>query len=152
MRANIYLNKKELQRYLELRGYTTKTIRKVLIDEFGYKTGKQFLETNTNLCSCVLDVRVCYKNQDEYREIALRVSQMIKYLEKERTSDKPGYGQRLFGKEILFLNPESTYIVGYNDGDRRLSLWYYTESTVFRREFVDEVNKKLGLYEIKMSI
>ena len=86
MRASIYLSKKELQKYLESKGYESKTIRKVLIDEFGYKTGKQFLETNTNLCSCVLDIRVCYKNPDEYREIVLRVSWIIKYLEKERNN------------------------------------------------------------------
>lgn len=152
MRASIYLSKKELQKYLESKGYESKTIRKVLIDEFGYKTGKQFLETNTNLCSCVLDIRVCYKNPDEYREIVLRVSWIIKYLEKERNNKNSGYRQRLFGKDIVFLNPESIYGVGYRDGDRNLSLWYYTETTVFRREFVSEVNEKLGLYEVRMSI
>lgn len=152
MRASIYLSKKELQSYLKSKGYKTKTIRKVLLDEFGYKTGKQFLETNNNLCSCVLDIRLCYKNPDDYREIILRLFWIIKYLEKERTSGKSGYGPRLFGKDIIFLNPDSTYVIGYNDGDRQLSLWYYTETTVFRREFIDEVNKKLGLYEIRMSI
>lgn len=151
MRASIYLSKKELQKYLELRGYKSKTIRKILLDEFGYKTGKQFLETNVNLCSCVLDIRVSYKNPDEYREIVLRISCIIKYLEKERSAEG-SYSSRLFGKDIVFLNPKSVYTINYREGDRDLSLWYYIETTVFRREFINELNEKLGLYEIRMSI
>ena len=157
MRASIYLNRKELQNYLKLRGYQSETIRKILISEFGYKTGKQFLQENTNLCSNVLNIKVSFKNQDEYREIVLRLSWIIKYLKNERDKAKiksgfGGYALRLFGTDIVFLNPDSTYVIDYGDGDRNLSLWYYTEAVTFKRLFIEEITEKLGLYEIRMSI
>lgn len=158
MRASVYLNKSEIREYIKLKGYQTKTIRKILVSDFGYKNSKQISEGITNLSKTVLDIRICYKNQDEYRDILLKMSTIIKYLEQEKNEDiARGAGfVRVFGRDVIYLSLVSNkYSLTYHHIERiknTQTLYYHTESSVFRREFIQEVNEKIGLYGIKMSI
>lgn len=158
MRASIYLNKSEIREYIKLKGYQTKTIRKILVSDFGYKNSKQISEEITNLSKTVLDIRICYKSQDEYRDILLKISAIIKYLEQEKIKDiTRGAGFiRVFGRDVIYFSLDSNkYSLTYNHIERiknTQTLYYHTESSIFKREFIQEVNEKLGLYGIKMSI
>ncbi len=154
MRATVYFKKQELEEYLERNGYTILTLRRIILKEFGYKNSRSVLTEHSNLCSGVLNTKLAYKTEDEYRNITLIVSDLILYLRRElASSTKPGYGRQLFGKDIIFLNPLSGNLtLGYNTGDRKQALYWYTMETSIKREIRQAIQEKTGIHEIGISI
>ena len=147
MRATIYLRKQELEKYLENRGYTLKTIRRLLLDEFGYKNSKHFVSEFTNLSKGVLDIKTAYKSKEEYEIIVFKLSEIVQFL-KEELKNHP---TRLHGRDIIFFQKSHPYS-SYRDCERTEALYYNVITTVFRKELSKEIREKLGLYEIGISI
>lgn len=147
MRATIYLGRKELRKYLESRGYKIQTLRKIITTEFGYPNSSKIREEFNNISNTALNITLAYKNQEEYRKITLIVSFILNFLRANINT------LRIYGRDVIYINSESTaHDVGYRTGMKSEMLYSYTETTTFRREFIEEINEKLGLNEIRMSI
>lgn len=155
MRATIYLKKKELENYLEKKGYTLVTLRRVILDEFGYKNSKHFLLDYPNLSKGVLNIKLAYRDEEEYRLITLWISDTLRYLKHEQ-NPSVGYG-RVYGIDIKFLtrqNDGSLSHIGIGDleGEKYKTLYYYCIEFVFRREIVSDIKEKIELNGFTMSV
>lgn len=155
MRATIYLRKKELENYIEKRGYNIKTIRIIILKEFGFKNSNEFKNEYKNLSSSVLNIKLAYKNLKEYESILVLISDLLAFL---KNSLKKEYFKRIFGSEVLFYDINS-----YTNGlsrlnydfyreNKSLTLYNFTISSVFRKEFLNEIKEKTDLNEIYLSI
>ena len=144
MRTTLYIDNKELENFLKRSGYTLITIRKLIISEFGYKNSSEFLsEFKKYIIKNVLNIKLAYKNDNEYKDIIYKLSFIIKRLKKEN--------KLVFGRdEILFLSPDNPNMF-ISKSWRQKSLFYYLDKTVFKRELLNNL-KKIGLYETGMSI
>jgi hypothetical protein len=150
MRATIYLKKKELESYLERKGYTIVTLRRVILDEFGYKNSDHFMSIYPNLSRGVLNMKLAYKDKEEYESIVLLVSDMLKYLKQEQ-DPSIGYG-RVFGVDIKFLIRQTDETFSYTYGSKNNTLYYYTQESVFKREILTDITEKIELNGLSISI
>lgn len=147
MRGTFYIRKNRVEDYLERKGFSLCTIRRVIIKEFGFKNGKEFLLKYHNLSPSVLNVKVAYKNKLEYNEIIIRISDILKYLSMEE------YNHSIFGRDILFFHPNQSGSFPYYDRQKlNKSLYWYTVMTRFRLEFIEDIREKTGIDELGITI
>ena len=156
MRATVYIRRKELEEYVKRKGYSIKTFRKILVDEFGYKNGKEAMTEFTNLTTNVFNIKLAYKNQEEYQGILVLMSDIIAFVKAER--DSPNWATPIYGRDIVFFTPDSTTtdslgaILSYQNTKANKTLYTYTISSVFRKEFINDVNEKTGINELFLAI
>lgn len=146
MRTTLYISNKEVLNFLERNGYTLITLRKIIISEFGYKNSEEFLsEFKNNISKSILNIKLAYKDSDEYRDIKYKLSYIITKLKEEKK-----YSTRIYGMdEMLFLSPDNPSMF-MSQSWRQRSLYYYLYKTVFKRELLNNL-QNFGLYETGMS-
>ena len=148
MRASIYVRKNELRSYLERKGYILVTLRKILIKDFGYKTGRDFCSSFQHLSPSILNISVAYKTREDYENILFIVSLVIKYLKELELSSTKYY----VGRDIIFKSIENNEgIYGWSERGSN-SIYWYTETTVFRREFLEDMQEKTQINGLTLSI
>ena len=156
MRATIYLKKQEIENYLVNKGYTLKTLRKIILDEFGFKNSKDFSAEYPNLSQLALNIKLAYLNQEEYESILVLVSDMLKFLKSELkdTSNPWPTAICIYGRDVVFYknSPREDISLQYNRNDNKDTLYIYTVSSVFRKEFIGEIKEKIEINEIYLSI
>ena len=154
MRATVYIRREELEEYVKRKGYSIKTFRKILVDEFGYKNGKEAMTEFTNLTTNVFNIKLAYKNQEEYQEILVLMSDILAFVKTER--DSPNWATPIYGRDIVFFTPNSTDNLGallnYQNTKANKTLYTYTISAVFRKEFINDMNEKTGINELFLAI
>ena len=156
MRATVYIRREELEEYVKRKGYSIKTFRKILVDEFGYKNGKEAMTEFTNLTTNVFNIKLAYKNQEEYQEILVLMSDIISFVKAERDSLN---WSAIYGRDIVFFTPNSTNstdnlgaLLNYQNTKANKTLYTYTISAVFRKEFINDINEKTGINELFLAI
>lgn len=154
MRATVYIRREELEEYVKRKGYSIKTFRKILVDEFGYKNGKEAVTEFTNLTTNVFNIKLAYKNQEEYQEILVLMSDILAFVKTER--DSPNWATPIYGRDIVFFTPNSTdslrATLSYQNTKANKTLYTYTISAVFRKEFINDINEKTGINELFLAI
>lgn len=145
MRASIFISRKELEDYLERHGFSIITFRRIVLSEFGYKNAMEFKKDFKCLTDSVLNIKFAYSNSDDYREILLKISRCLQYLRNENEK----LVNCFIGRDFIYFDPETS---SYNYSFRNETLYYYTVSATFRRNFVSELSEKLGLNDVGIAI
>ena len=159
MRATLYIRKQDIEDYLTNKGYTLKTLRKIILDEFGFKNSKEFHSEYANLSPAAMNIKLAYLNQEEYESILVLVSDMLKFLKSELKDSNSGNQPpwpcyTMYGRDIVFYKASTRedITLQYNREDNKDTLYIYTVSSVFRKEFVNELKEKTEINEIYLSI
>ena len=147
MRATFYIKKKGLENYLLRKGYILKTIRRIILEDFGFNNTNEIRDAFPILSSSVLNIKVAYKTDEDREEIVIRIASILDYLRIEQK----GTIHRIVGRDILFYRPGSTATF-YRRDNNDSTLYLYTQSSVFRREILNDIKEKTKINELYISI
>lgn len=146
MRATFYIKKKELENYLLRKGYILKTIRRIILEDFGFNNTNEIRDAFPILSSSVLNIKVAYKTDEDREEIVIRIASILDYLRIEQK----GTIHRIIGRDILFYRPGAPGFYRRDNNDN--TLYLYTQSSVFRREILNDIKEKTKINEFYISI
>lgn len=147
MRATFYIKKKALEDYLIRKGYILKTIKRIILEDFGFKNTNEIRDAFPILSSSVLNIKVAYKTDEDRKEIVIRIAFILDYLRIEQK----GTIYRIVGRDILFYKPGSD-IASYRRDNNDSTLYLYTQSSVFRKEILNDIKEKTKINEFYISI
>lgn len=138
MLLRIFVSNNEINNYLSDCGYKITTIRKLLINEYGFKNTKDILEKfSPVITEQFLKIKLSYKTSRDYSEICVYMSGLLKYIT-DFIHNKQMKGYMTRGFYLLYFK-ESDEEGGYSfDGDSTNSLIKYYIKSVYRKEILNE--------------
>ena len=136
MILRLHITNKEIDDYLTDRGYKISTIRKILINEYGYKNTKEILEKLSPVVTeDFLKLKLSFLNDKEYMDMCGCLSELIKFI-KQYIEDSGSRKYLPRGFYLLYYNPnDSDYIFS---GDSTNSLVKYQVKTVYCKLILKE--------------
>lgn len=137
MLLRIYVSDNEVNNYLTDCGYKITTIRKLLLNEYGFKDTKGIIEKFSPIITeQFLKIKLSYKTSEDYSEICVYMSRLLNYItDFIHNKQKKGYMTK--GFYLLYFKEDESG--GYPfSGTSTDSLIKYYFKAVYRKEILSE--------------